>query len=305
MGYDIIGDIHGSYWQLVGLLTKMGYSEVDGVWGHPNRMAIFAGDLVDRKRQQLMVIRLVQRMINAGKALAIMGNHEFNAIAWFMQDPENQGEFLRRHTAKNREQHSAFLAEVEHDPVLHEEIINWFLDLPLWLDLPGFRVVHACWHPTHMDALGQDLRPGNRLTRDLVEKASRKGSKHFDAVETITKGLEVPLPKGMLYLDKEGHERTNVRVRWWDQSARTLKLAAIVSKSEMTDLPDVAVGMDATPGYHGEKPLFVGHYWRNGEPSILNTKMACVDYSAGKDGALVAYRWDGEDVLSDSKFSYF
>jgi hypothetical protein len=27
-----------------------------------------------------------------------------------------------------------------------------------------------------------------------------------------------------------------------------------------------------------------------------------VDYSAGKDGALVAYRWEGEDTLSAASF---
>jgi hypothetical protein len=46
----------------------------------------------------------------------------------------------------NRKQHAAFLGEVDDKPALHAEIIDWFLTLPLWLDLPELRVVHACWH---------------------------------------------------------------------------------------------------------------------------------------------------------------
>ena len=30
--------------------------------------------------------------------------------------------------------------------------------------------------------------------------------------------------------------------------------------------------------------------------------VACVDYSAAKDGPLVAYRWDGEQELDASRF---
>lgn len=41
--------------------------------------------------------------------------------------------------AKNRHQHQHFLAEVEGSP-LHDEIVDWFLTLPLWLDLPDLRV---------------------------------------------------------------------------------------------------------------------------------------------------------------------
>jgi len=50
------------------------------------------------------------------------------------------------------------------------------------------------------------------------------------------------------------------------------------------------------------KPVFVGHYWLKGKPSVLTPKVACVDYSAGKGGPLVAYRWNGESELHDGGF---
>ena len=45
-GFDIIGDIHGYVNALKRLLSTLGYSEQNGIWSHPQRKAIFVGDLV-------------------------------------------------------------------------------------------------------------------------------------------------------------------------------------------------------------------------------------------------------------------
>jgi len=150
MAYDIIGNIHGHCEKLEALLGFMRYRQIGGTWRHPERTAIFVGDFVDRAPEQIRTIQTVRRMVDAGSAQAVMGNHELNAIAWHTPDPRQPGEYLRPHHSqrwgdKNRQQHVQFLAEVEGDPALHAEIIDWFLTLPLWLGLPGQRVVHACW----------------------------------------------------------------------------------------------------------------------------------------------------------------
>lgn len=49
-------------------------------------------------------------------------------------------------------------------------------------------------------------------------------------------------------------------------------------------------------------PVFVGHYWMEGEPAPLKPNVACIDYSAVKYGKLVAYRLDDEKALSRDKF---
>jgi hypothetical protein len=51
-------------------------------------------------------------------------------------------------------------------------------------------------------------------------------------------------------------------------------------------------------------PVFIGHHWFSGEPKIESTKLACLDWSAAKDGPLVAYRWDGEENLSNDKLAW-
>jgi hypothetical protein len=47
--------------------------------------------LIDRGPKQLATVDLVRRMVEAGSARGVMGNHEFNAIAWATPDPEHPG----------------------------------------------------------------------------------------------------------------------------------------------------------------------------------------------------------------------
>ena len=83
-------------------------------------------------------------MIESGAALSVMGNHEFNAIAYYTADREAGG-YLRPHTEKNTRQHQAFLDAFAGSPAEYEETVNWFRTLPLWLDLGDLKVIHACW----------------------------------------------------------------------------------------------------------------------------------------------------------------
>ena len=315
MNYDIIGDIHGHAGALKALLHQMDYRESRGAWRHASREAIFVGDFIDRGPQQVESVHIARRMVDAGTAQAIMGNHEFNAIAWFLPDEQNPGEYLRPHHSakygdKNFKQHQAFLSEVIGTPQ-HREIIEWFLTLPLWLELPGLRVVHACWHQRFMDFLAPRLVEGNKLTKELMVEASREPDNEcekdtpepsvFKVVEALTKGIEIPLPPPHSFIDKDGNKRHRVRVRWWDRNAITFRQAAILDDEERTQLPDDPIPDHVRIGYEGGNPVFFGHYWLNGIPELQSNKVACVDYSIAKGGKLVAYRWDGENELSSKK----
>jgi len=312
-GYDVIGDIHGQADKLERLLARMGYSEVDGVWSHPMRQVIFVGDFVDRGPDQVRTYRIARAMVDAGSALAVMGNHEFNAIAYATPAPDR--DFCRTRTERNTSQHQAFLDQVVLDSDLHREMIAWFLDLPLWIEVDGIRVVHACWDDEIMARLAPRLREGNRLDVETVVLASQGNGNsfladgtrldstfEFFAIETILKGVEIHLPDGMSYRDADDHERTATRLRWWDSDATTFGQAALLPRSVSTEGLDAPMPADVVQGYHGDQPLFLGHYWMTDVPTLLTPKIACVDYSAGKGGAMVAYRWCGESVLSESRF---
>ncbi|WMC10097.1 metallophosphoesterase [Oceanimonas pelagia] len=89
--YDLIGDIHGHANELKALLTQMGYGQERGCWRHLQRRVIFLGDFVDRGPQQVEVVAIARAMVEQGQALAIMGNHEFNAVAWATPRPRGAG----------------------------------------------------------------------------------------------------------------------------------------------------------------------------------------------------------------------
>lgn len=281
MNYDIIGDVHGDEDRLTAMLQRLGYRNLSGAWRQADRQAIFVGDLIDRGPKQVATCDIVRRMVDAGSAQMVMGNHEFNAIAWLTPDPENPGEYLRRLKAGNHRQHADFIDEVEGTPQ-HQELIDWFMTLPLWLDLGVIRVIHAQWHAAYLAELAPRLGPGNRLTPALVIEGSRKGSSSFKTIEGLLKGLEVSMANGG-FIDKHGVLRNSERVRWWE------------TPEESTDNHRITTGTKATP-------LFFGHYSLPGNPAPLSPTVACVDYYRAVDNPLVAYRWDGETTLSKEKF---
>ena len=85
--YDVIGDIHGYADKLTNLLKKMGYEIKGGHYVHPTRKAVFLGDFIDRGPKIRETIRLVRGIVEAGTALSVMGNHEFNALCFHTPDP--------------------------------------------------------------------------------------------------------------------------------------------------------------------------------------------------------------------------
>jgi hypothetical protein len=308
-GYDIIGDVHGHADKLVELLGEMAYEEIGGVWTHPVRTAIFVGDLIDRGPKQVETVALVRRMVEAGTAQIILGNHEFNAVSWATRNPEEPGEYLRRHNRKHYGQHREYLRQVGEWSELHHEHLRWFMTLPLWLDLGDLRVVHACWDPTAMADLAGMVGPGNTLTDDLVLAASDKDTRAHRAIEHLLKGPEIWIPEP--YLDKDGNPRHKARYAWWlADAASSLRRAAVIpegsetpEKRDYPPLPETPV--DPPPPvdpYADHVSVFYGHYWERGTPTRSGEHTACVDYSAGKGGRLVAYRWSGEANLRNDRF---
>lgn len=304
MGVDVIGDVHGQCGKLVALLKHMGYRETRGAWRASGRTAVFVGDLIDRGPEQLAALDLVRSMIDAGSARCIMGNHEFNAIAWTMPDPLSPGEYLRPHGKPgNRHQHQAFLDAVENTP-RHPESIAWFKTLPLWIDFSGLRVVHACWDEASMAALRPHLGPGDTLTDELMLMGNRRGHWAFEAIETLCKGPEVELPPGLVIHDKEGKRRTEVRLRWWAPELSTYREAAIGPADELDMIPDLPLPATRPMLAYAGSPVVFGHYWFAGTPRVISGQFACVDYSAAARGPLVAYRWDGESELTTDKLAW-
>ncbi len=294
MNYHIIGDIHGQADKLVELLEHLGYEKAAEGYRHPHARVVFLGDFIDRGPHQKRVIDIVRPMVDSGAALAVMGNHEFNAIAYHSPHPET-GAPLRPHNTKNTGQHQAFLDEYGLREKETREVIDWFKSLPVYLEIKDrrgavlFRAVHACWSQPLIERVPQYLDDA------YIIDAATKGHQAHEDMEVLLKGPEIPLPNGASFLDKDGHSRTDIRIKWWNTSPEiSYRELAMVPEGEEEKIPDSPVDLQAIEGYcyePEEPPVFFGHYWLTGEPAPIADNLACLDYSAGKGGELVAYQW--------------
>lgn len=83
--YDIIGDVHGCYDELIKLIDMLGYKLKDDVYTHPSgRKLVFLGDITDRGPDSVGVIELVYKNVKSGSALYIPGNHCNKLYRYFL-----------------------------------------------------------------------------------------------------------------------------------------------------------------------------------------------------------------------------
>lgn len=298
-GWDIIGDIHGQMAKLEGLLDLLGYEKFHGAYRHPERRVLFLGDYIDRGPAIDGVLRTVRAMVGAGEAIALMGNHELNALHYHRRGPDDQP--LRPHTQDKRHQHAATLDQFDGRKDEWKDWLCWFAQLPLYFETDGFRAVHACWSSAHI----ADIR-GRSLQDDaFVAAASDKSCAEGRALEILLKGPELELPHGLTFTDKDGRERNSMRVRWWGLAERDHTYASLVMPPG-APAPEGSIAREALAGFPNyptdEKPVFCGHYWlpHGRDIAPLAANIVCLDYSAGKEGSLVACRWNG--TLQTSHF---
>jgi hypothetical protein len=275
---------------------QLEYIEDQGAFRHAQRKMIFVGDFIDRGPEQRQVLQIARAMCQAGTASAVLGNHEFNAIGWATSD--GAGGFLRTHSDTHEFQHKEFLQQLGEGSADYLDTIQWFRNLPVWLDFSDFRVVHACWYEPSRGALRSYVDDRNCFTEDGLREAHRRDTQAYAAAEILLKGPEQRLPPGMSFKDKDGHARRDVRLRWWDSDATSFRKAAIGMDNKLEALPDVKLPIDFR--YSKGPPVFFGHYWLNDEPKITAPNAACLDFSVAKQGYLTAYRWSGERELSSS-----
>ena len=294
---DFIGDIHGHVDALEALLARLGYDKVGDSWRHPaGRKVVFLGDYIDRGPRIRDSLHIVKGMVDGGQALAILGNHEYNALCYHTRD--NDGEYLRERSVKNKKQHVETLRQIPEDGPEWRGWLAWFCSLPLYLDTPAFRAIHASWHPRHVALLA-----GKTLSdRPFLLETARHGSAAFQAIECVLKGLEIRLPGDLTRSDNDDNERREIRVKWWmDGEAGTYRDLVFPHNDGIPDEPVPREVLATIPGYGlQEPPVFFGHYWLPGDrlPATQAGNVCCLDYSIAKGGRLAAYRWDGEQALS-------
>lgn len=81
--FDIIGDVHGCFDELVELLRKLGCNVDETAFTFQpanGRKLVFVGDLVDRGPKIPQVLKLVMNAVTSGAALCVPGNHDMKLM---------------------------------------------------------------------------------------------------------------------------------------------------------------------------------------------------------------------------------
>ena len=305
-GYDLIGDVHGCGATLATLLEKLGYHQRSGVYRHPRRKGIFLGDLIDRGPRIRLAVTIARRMVEQGEAYIVMGNHEYNALAYTHPGPAGSHKrWLREHTPRHNRIIQDTLEQYRDYTNEWEDTLAWFKTIPLCLEIDGIRVVHACWDQKLIDELKQ-RRPDQCMDTEFLVESTDPTTQAYQILDRLTRGPHVSLPEGIAIHSGDGFTRKSFRAHFWAQDPQQWGDVVFQPDNLPGDLETRELTAEERQqlSYYGpeEPPLFIGHYWCEGIPSLPARNIACLDYSAVKYGRLVAYRWSGETTLNADHF---
>ncbi|MDC1005060.1 metallophosphoesterase [Opitutales bacterium] len=271
--FDIIGDVHGYPSLLIELLQILGYEENKGTFVHPlGRKIIFVGDLINRGPDTIEVLKIVQKLLSSEQAFAVLGNHEFRLIQQFIKDPT--------------------LVEPAIKP-----FIPWIQSLPLFLEFHELRVVHAAWHFASITKLKDQSVGDENFIRSTFDSQSDLGQ----AIDIILRGITVPIPNKLNYLDRFGIKRKKARIRWWEGEKNKINGSNFFPKSKKLLTESFAINSQkiGQEYLHNDKPIFLGHYCLPAdEPKVINN-VVCVDGCVTCDQVLWAYRFTSGEEISD------
>jgi protein phosphatase len=154
--FDIIGDVHGCYEELLGLLNKLGYLVQETTAGHfdistpPGRKVIFVGDLVDRGPASHKVLKLAMQMVDQEQAFCVPGNHDDKLMRFL----EGRQVKVAHGLELTIEQLSTTTADFQ------EQVLQFLQNLPLHLELDHGKllVVHAGLEASMHGRVGSAVR---------------------------------------------------------------------------------------------------------------------------------------------------
>ncbi len=301
-----IGDIHGEYQQLSSLLKR----DITATNERCSEKLVFIGDLIDTKYKdeaidQLGVLTLVKGLVDSGRAHCIMGNHELNAIGWSLKKL-NTGEYERPHTEKNYQQHGQFIETVGEGSNLHQHWIAWFKTLPLYYEADDVRAIHAYWNSELISELKAYLNQDGSLKEQHWHDAFNEEHRLFFLLEQLLKGPHIKLPKPYSFTDQGGHVRHQVRIKWWQDEAKTYRdLAASIPDGQLDGIPDIVLPADLSLEVQ-DKMTFIGHYKlpysAQGKPYYLSEKVACLDFYDDHRCCVTAFRYRQGDSAAKLGF---
>jgi hypothetical protein len=331
---DVIGDVHGELGPLQALMTTLGYDR-SGLHRDGRRL-VFVGDLCDRGPDSPGVIRLVQSLVKAGRAQAVAGNHELNLLRrerkhgnhWFYgltEDPKHP-EFGR------------CVAIEEYEQVA---ILAFFGSLPIALERPDLRIVHAAWIESEIATCRAIGKPLDTAYRDF--DAHMTSDPEYGRLKAL-RDVEVAVLGGA-FTTESNAAPVAASIGPYEEFEQMGNPIRVLTSGEerVTAQPFFAGGrwryVERIPwwkNYTGPIPVLFGHYWRwwnpsvqaelsKGEPQLFaedpvgpvmaaDNSAFCIDFSVGAhfkekflgheppfQGRLAALRWPERELVYDGE----
>jgi hypothetical protein len=275
---DVLGDVHGEVVALHELRRRLGYDERGR---HPQgRHMVFVGDLGDRGPDSPGAIEWIRDLVDRGRAQAVLGNHDFNALAAAAGGPMKTELSWLFDEARPFHYHSHHVPQVLVRGKRRDDILAFFARLPVALERGGelpVRIVHACWAPDMIEHLRPESdvvalyeREHARIAALLADGTKsdpidrKLAHQNGNPVKRITSGLEGRSTEP-IFINNE--PRYEVRLPWWRD-------------------------------YHDATLCIFGHYWRTALPGEKKFEdffdgiprnalvgpggAMCIDYSVGK-----------------------
>ena len=279
----VIGDIHGegeALDQLLGHLSQTPKTR--------NRLLVFIGDLCDRGPDSVGVIHKVQELVEQGRALAILGNHEINLLANDAKD--GSGWFFDSRATSDSPWYAPFSrANAAQRPAIREFLCS----LPLAIQMPGLRIVHAAWDPTSIAAIA-GVSCGNilELIHDWhlrIEQEARKDNlyaRYRAEIERWSRQIEDyndPPPYLDAVADFEALEQLINPIKRLTSGIEARSAHPFFSGNRWRYSDRTAWWNED----HDATPVLIGHYWRLFEPLASSWR-----YSALFDG-VASTAWHG------------
>ena len=266
---DVVGDVHGEIDGLDDLLHVLGYH---GRGEHAAaRRLIFIGDLCDRGPDSPAVIRRVREMVREGTAQCLLGNHELNVLrgsrkeanGWFFEDDHDR-------------RHGLFLdSQQVPDDAQRAEILRFFATLPLALERPDLRLVHACWDDDRLDELRAMAGRANaaELYRVYAKRSDERSKAlgRYEEVESLLRqygsslrdpAAVVPMLEPLAERDVDYQMSNPLRVLTSGIETRAAAPFYLAGKWRMVERGDW------WQSYRSPIPVIFGHYWRWPTPGV-------------------------------------
>ena len=309
MKIDIIGDIHGELEALINLGRHLGYDTLRD-WDHPDgRRLIFVGDLIDRGPRSLEVATLVHALVKQGRALCLMGNHEFNIIEW------HRG----RQSPKSSNLDTISQIALNSDP--WRPVLEFFETLPIAVQLPDLRITHAAWHSDCFTQLSPVLATSPNValidpfwdTFIALHSPYQKGGtfrkglslKNFPGQDESPLGIFIKgyeTPTDTPFLDNDGKLRRVIRTPWWQPEFSEVPRDVRLVFGHYWNMPPHEPNMAFVPPYPSGHPE--SRTWYHSQANIpqygqipldAHTTAICIDYNGitkeGSRACVGAYRY--------------